>query len=152
MDDTKTKANQGVRNNCVILLKVAYMDTTMRVKALALLTILVLLSTATLSNAGFISICKGSALCQYASPNAISEINTQVQALNDANTYSNGQYIACSGNICAYLQNVSGTKTAAQIKGYLREIVGRGCSKCAILPTEPGNNVATGELTINAVA
>ncbi|KAL3675604.1 hypothetical protein R1sor_025552 [Riccia sorocarpa] len=123
----------------------------MRLKALALLfTVLLLLSGATHSDALGIN-CRGSGFCASGSAHALSEINTQVQALNDGNIYPNGQHIACSGNICAFLQNVSGTKTAAQIKGYVHRLLDHGCTKCGSVPTEPGNNVDFGELTVNAV-
>lgn len=96
--------------------------------------------------------CQGNGNCATCGTHALSDINTRVQGLPDSNTYSNGVHIACSGNCCAFLQNVSGSKTGAQIKGYVQALLEHGCKACGSDPTEPGNNVNTGELTVNWVA
>ncbi|KAL3679133.1 hypothetical protein R1sor_022089 [Riccia sorocarpa] len=127
------------------------MDTTMQQRVLALLlSALLLLNAATRSDALGIN-CRGSSNCAAGRAHALSEINTKVQGLPDANVYPNGQHIACSDNICAFLQNISGTKTAAQIKGYVNQLLAHGCGKCGSVPTEPGNDVGTGQLTVNWV-
>ncbi|KAL3679126.1 hypothetical protein R1sor_022082 [Riccia sorocarpa] len=125
------------------------MDTTMQHRVLALLlSALLVLNAATRSDALGIN-CRGSSNCAAGRAHALSEINTKVQGLPDANVYPNGQHIACSDNICAFLQNISGTKTAAQIKGYVNQLLAHGCGKCGSVPTEPGNDVGTGQLTVN---
>ena len=96
--------------------------------------------------------CRGSGLCSSCRAHALSEINTQIQALNDNNQYPNGQHIACSGSCCAFLQNISGTKSGRDVKGYIQQLLAHGCTKCGSQPTEPGNNVNTGELTVNYVS
>lgn len=95
--------------------------------------------------------CRGSALCGTCREHTLSEINTKVQGLSDGATFGNGQHIACVGHCCAFLQNISGTKTGAQVKGYVQQLLAHGCGKCGSQPTEPGNNVNTGELTVNYV-
>lgn len=94
--------------------------------------------------------CRGSSNCSGS--HVLSEINTKVQALPDSNTYANGVHIACVGNICAFLQNVSGTKTGAQVKQYVQNLLNHGCNTCGSDPTEDGNNVDNGELTVNYVS
>ncbi|KAL3679138.1 hypothetical protein R1sor_022094 [Riccia sorocarpa] len=125
------------------------MDTTMQHRVLALLlSALLLLNAATRSDALGIN-CRGSSNCASVHAPALSEINRKVQDLPNNNVYPNGQHIACSDNICAFLQNISGTKTGAQIKGYVDQLLAHGCSKCGNVPTEPGNDVSTGQLTVN---
>lgn len=96
--------------------------------------------------------CRGSSSCGTCRAHALSEIFTQVEGIDDGATFGDGTHIACSGNCCAFLQNVSGTKTGAQLKGYMRQLVDHGCDKCGSVPTEPGNNVDNGELTVNFVS
>ncbi|CAM6093128.1 unnamed protein product [Calypogeia fissa] len=120
-------------------------------KALALLFAVLLLGAAGSTSALGIN-CRGSGICASKSSHTMSEINTAVQALNDGNIYSNGQHIVCVSSICAFLQNVSGTKTGAQIKGYVQALLQHGCNVCGSDPTEPGNDVNQGELTVNYVA
>ncbi|KAI1392624.1 killer toxin, Kp4/SMK-like protein, core [Hypoxylon trugodes] len=96
--------------------------------------------------------CQGSALCSTCPAHTLSEINTSIQGLSDTQTFPNGAHIACSGHCCAFLQNVQGTKTGAQIKGFVGDLLAHGCGKCGSDPTEPGNNVNTGELTVNYVS
>ncbi|KAI1076595.1 killer toxin, Kp4/SMK-like protein, core [Whalleya microplaca] len=96
--------------------------------------------------------CRGSGNCSTACiRHALSEINTGVQYLPDGNNYPNGQHIACTGNCCAYLQNIAGTKTGRQVKTYVQSLLAHGCDRCGSVPTEDGNNVNTGELTVNWV-
>ncbi|ROW03860.1 hypothetical protein VPNG_07270 [Cytospora leucostoma] len=94
--------------------------------------------------------CRGSSLCS--GDHVLSELNTKVQALPDSNTYGNGVHIACVGHICAFLQNISGTKTGAEVKQYVQNLLNHGCKTCGSDPTEPGNNVDNGELTVNYVS
>ncbi|KAK7739707.1 hypothetical protein SLS53_005676 [Cytospora paraplurivora] len=93
--------------------------------------------------------CRGSGLCSGS--HVLSELNTKVQALPDSNTYANGVHIACVGHICAFLQNISGTKTGAEVKQYVQNLLNHGCTTCGSDPTEPGNNVNDGELIVNYV-
>ncbi|KAL2628949.1 hypothetical protein R1flu_013635 [Riccia fluitans] len=126
---------------------------TMEHKAVALLLCVLLLSAAGNTSALGIN-CRGSSNCAFQSSHTLSEINTKVQAIPDGNIFSNGVHITCVGNICAFLQNVAspGTKTAAQIKGYVTNLLNHGCNVCGSDPTEPGNNVNNGQLTVNYVS
>jgi len=127
---------------------------TMERKAVALLLCVVLLLSAAGNTSALGINCRGSSNCGFQSSHTLSEINTQVQAIPDGNIFSNGVHIACVGGICAFLQNVAspGTKTAAQIKGFVTDLLNHGCTVCGSDPTEPGNNVDNGELTVNFVS
>ncbi|KAI0204136.1 killer toxin, Kp4/SMK-like protein, core [Astrocystis sublimbata] len=96
--------------------------------------------------------CRGSGGCSSCPAHTLSEINTKVQGISNGNVFGNGQHIACSGHCCAFLQNISGTKNGGQIKGYVQQLLSHGCGKCGSVPTEPGNNVNTGQLTVNYVS
>lgn len=67
----------------------------------------------------------------------------------------NPEQLACSqgefGSICAFFQSgVSGNVKLAHEKA--GDLLKHGCKGCGSCPTKPGNNVATGQLTVNFVA
>ena len=70
----------------------------------------------------------------------------------DSDVVVNGQQVACAGNFCAFLQNAPEAKTVAQVKGYVQALLNHGCQVCGSDPTEPGNDVSKGQLTVNYVS
>ncbi len=60
--------------------------------------------------------------------------------------------IACEGNICAFYQNGPGYGNAGYAASKIRELINHGCSACGSAPTEPGNDVSLGQLTLNWVS
>jgi hypothetical protein len=65
-----------------------------------------------------------------------------------------GSFASASGNsgaICALFQNgASGTLSDAL--SFLNQIQSHGCKVCGSVPTNPGNDVSTGELTVNFIS
>jgi hypothetical protein len=63
--------------------------------------------------------------------------------------------VACTsgdaGSICAFFQS-GASGTANDAFHYMQEIIDHGCKLCGSVPTQPGNNVANGQLTVNAVS
>ncbi|OAQ62343.1 killer toxin, Kp4 [Pochonia chlamydosporia 170] len=96
--------------------------------------------------------CRGSGLCPSdgAAGNLIN-LKAIVDNIQDRNRrYSTGQQIACTGSLCAFYQN-GATGTAGQTSGFLQDLLNHGCKKCGSVPTQPGNDVSKGELTVNVV-
>lgn len=63
--------------------------------------------------------------------------------------------MACVGDgtgICAFFQNTNGGGSGALAKQKAQDLINHGCSKCGSCPTQSGNNVADGELTVNWVS
>ncbi|KAK5991826.1 hypothetical protein PT974_05212 [Cladobotryum mycophilum] len=55
--------------------------------------------------------------------------------------------------ICAFYQNIGGRLfNKQQSMDYLNQIKDHGCRVCGSVPTDPGNNVANGQLTVNYVS
>ena len=106
--------------------------------------------------------CRGSDKC-HGEKGRIEPIRNNIYNLsniynvNDDFPISNGEHIACSDSYCAFLQGVTspdgrpGTKTIGQIKTYIDAIWDHGCRGCGSDPTEPGNDVSKGQLTVNFV-
>lgn len=96
--------------------------------------------------------CRGSGLCPSdgAAGNLINlkEIVDRIQPRN--RNYQSGEQIACTGSLCAMYQN-GASNTADATSGYLQALLDHGCKKCGSIPTQPGNNVQMGELTVNVV-
>ena len=106
--------------------------------------------------------CRGSDKC-HGEKGRIGALKDQINNLenvynvNDDFQISNGQHIACSDNYCAFLQAVKApdgrdaTKTLGQVKQYMNDLWNHGCRGCGSDPTEPGNDVSKGMLTVNYV-
>ncbi|KAK3181606.1 hypothetical protein K4F52_007161 [Lecanicillium sp. MT-2017a] len=102
--------------------------------------------------------CRGSGACNLNNA-SLKEVLTQVKQMqasgNGGHQYSTGVQLACAqgqyASICAYYQNgASGNADrAAQL---LQGLIDHGCSQCGSNPTEPGNDVSKGELTVNVVS
>lgn len=58
-----------------------------------------------------------------------------------------GQY----SSICAFYQN-GASGTANDAAGQLQGLIDHKCSQCGSIPTQPGNDVSKGELTVNIVS
>ncbi|KAM0795802.1 killer toxin, kp4 [Usnea florida] len=114
------------------------------------LTALIFAVTGTLTVVHGLGInCRGSLRC--GGSGILDAIHTAITNLPQGNTYSNGQHIACDGNICAFYQNLQGSQTAVQAAGQVQDLINHGCTVCGSDPTNPGNDVSTGELTVNYV-
>ncbi|KAG5759440.1 hypothetical protein H9Q69_006708 [Fusarium xylarioides] len=120
--------------------------------------LLALAATAGLSDALGIN-CRGSGLCS-GNKGALGQLIAQVRAIDPNRTFRNGEHVSCVdinniGNhpaICAFYQNIGDrTFSLAQTQTFLQQIVDHGCKLCGSVPTDPGNNVANGQLTVNAV-
>ncbi|MCJ1454365.1 hypothetical protein MMC28_004718 [Mycoblastus sanguinarius] len=98
--------------------------------------------------------CEGNGNCASQGDNALSQVHDKILALNQGQSFSNGQHIACAGNTgnaCAFFQNIAGTQTAGQAAGYVANLLNHGCKACGSDPTD-GSNVGNGELTVNWVS
>ncbi|RFU79331.1 killer toxin, kp4 [Trichoderma arundinaceum] len=77
-------------------------------------------------------------------------------AAGDDGEWTDGQHIACvplfSGNLCAFYQNVGGRYFDKDTTvSLLDDLLSHGCRVCGSIPTDAGNNVNNGELTVNYV-
>ncbi|OAA52154.1 Killer toxin, Kp4 [Cordyceps fumosorosea ARSEF 2679] len=96
--------------------------------------------------------CRGSGLCPSdgAAGNLIN-LKAIVDGISDRNRhYNTGQQIACTGSLCTYFQN-GASGTASDASELLQQLRDHGCKKCGSAPTQPGNDVSKGELTVNVV-
>ncbi|RGP81842.1 killer kp4 [Fusarium longipes] len=103
--------------------------------------------------------CRGSGLC-VGNKGAFSQLVAQVRAIDPNKTFRNGEHITCVdinniGNhpaICAFYQNIGDRVfSVSQTQTYLQQILDHGCKLCGSVPTDAGNNVANGQLTVNVV-
>ncbi|KAL6695665.1 killer toxin Kp4/SMK [Trichoderma pleuroticola] len=105
--------------------------------------------------------CRGSSSCGVGgianSPKGtLSNVFDAVNSGPEGN-WGNGQQIACvglaTGRLCAFYQNVGNRVfSKGQTLNYLNQLLGHGCRVCGSVPTDSGNNVDNGELTVNFVA
>ncbi|KAL4722230.1 hypothetical protein ACLX1H_011009 [Fusarium chlamydosporum] len=92
--------------------------------------------------------CRGSALCSGGAGNLIN-LKAIVDGIQPRDRhYSTGQQIACTGDTCAFFQS-GATGTAEEVSSDLQALLDHGCKKCGSVPTQPGNNVDDGQLTVN---
>ncbi|KAK3990722.1 killer toxin [Cladorrhinum sp. PSN332] len=117
---------------------------------------LALFLTAALSMGGAVDAlginCRGSGNCGT-SADAASKLVNILQTLNPNKNFLNRQQIACSGSICAFLQNTGGA-SGSKIKELAHYITGHNCKVCGSVPyyyPQGNNNVADGQLTFNWV-
>lgn len=57
-----------------------------------------------------------------------------------------------AGANCAFFQNTGITNSAALAKEKIQDLNKHGCGGCGSCPTQAGNDVSTGELTVNFVS
>ncbi|KAF9779696.1 hypothetical protein IL306_001292 [Fusarium sp. DS 682] len=105
--------------------------------------------------------CRGSSTCGVGGighlPNANLKDVRDAVAAGDEGNFANGEHVACvpfaTGSLCAFYQNIgSRTFTKEQTVSFLDSLRDHGCTKCGSIPTDAGNNVDNGELTVNFVA
>ncbi|KAI6762435.1 hypothetical protein HG530_008415 [Fusarium avenaceum] len=105
--------------------------------------------------------CRGSSTCGVGGighlPNAdLKDVRDAVAAGEEGN-WANGEHVACVpfvfGSLCAFYQGIGGrTFTKEQTVTFLDQLQDHGCNKCGSIPTDPGNNVDNGQLTVNYVS
>lgn len=59
--------------------------------------------------------------------------------------------MSSQGNFCAFYQN-GASGTAQDAYDQLQGLLDHGCTVCGSIPTNDGNNVDDGELTVNYVS
>ena len=79
----------------------------------------------------------GSSFCGMAYGNVITEINNQIDKLPDGNIYEQGQNLASSGHIKAFLEEGQRTRTGREIKSYMQDLINFGCRKCGSTASGP---------------
>ncbi|KAM0266214.1 hypothetical protein ACHAPA_007216 [Fusarium lateritium] len=101
--------------------------------------------------------CRGSGWCDInsASLNNLLTKAKQLQARGLGDHYwGEGVQIACSGgqwgSICAFFQSGASGNTDRAVQ-LIQGILDHGCTQCGSIPTQDGNNVANGQLTVNYV-
>ncbi|KAL7809321.1 killer toxin Kp4/SMK [Trichoderma aethiopicum] len=105
--------------------------------------------------------CRGSSTCGVGGvanlpAGHIDDLKDAIAGQGDG-VWGNGQQIGCvphvTGRLCAFYQNVGDrTFTTQQTLTYLDWLMDHGCTVCGSVPTDDGNNVDNGELTVNYVA
>ncbi|KHO00715.1 Killer toxin, Kp4/SMK-like, core [Metarhizium album ARSEF 1941] len=105
--------------------------------------------------------CRGSSTCGVGgighSPAGTLEQVRNAVAGGPNGSWGNGQQIACvphvTGRLCAFYQNIGNRMFSKQQSvAYLDQLMAHGCRVCGSIPTDPGNNVGNGELTVNFVS
>ncbi|KAJ5633222.1 kp4 domain-containing protein [Penicillium lividum] len=96
--------------------------------------------------------CGGSGLCH--TDNAAGNLRNLHEIINNIEPryrhYKTGEQIACTGSLCAfYAHGASGT--ADEASSYVQALLNYHCLKCGAVPTNPGNDVTKGSLTVNIV-
>ncbi|KAJ7258849.1 Kp4-domain-containing protein [Mycena rebaudengoi] len=97
--------------------------------------------------------CKGSSSCVLHGSKEASVLAGYVGKLADDVWINDGQHIACTVDICAFLQNTAGTQGSI-VKKLAPYIPDHGCKVCGSVPyyfPQGNNDVADGELTFNYV-
>ncbi|OAQ83864.1 Killer toxin, Kp4/SMK-like, core [Purpureocillium lilacinum] len=102
--------------------------------------------------------CRGSGGCTF-NDAKLSDVLTQVKQIqaqgNGGHHYAQGVQLACAqgqySSICAFYQN-GASGTADRAAELLQGLIDHGCSECGSNPTQPGNDVSKGELTVNIVS
>lgn len=101
--------------------------------------------------------CRGSGGCNF-NDAKLSDVLTQVKQIqaqgNGGRHYNTGVQLACASgqyaSICAFYQN-GASGDANRAAELLQGLVDHGCSQCGSNPTNPGNDVSKGELTVKYV-
>lgn len=95
--------------------------------------------------------CQGSIKCNGQPSDTAKLLVEYISEIDSGRYYSEGQHIACRGNICAFLQGVPGPTPGEDIKNVAPLIVQHGCTVCGSVPTGPNNDDRYGQLTFNYV-
>ncbi|KAJ4363876.1 hypothetical protein N0V95_000946, partial [Ascochyta clinopodiicola] len=114
--------------------------------------------------------CRGSSACGIICRAEIETLKGYVDKIGDNDEYSNGDQVACQMcphcgtpeqtpdcpfpidmGICVFPQNMKKDEKVkgSVIKEKVNRIIQHGCKKCGSCPIQPGNDVKTGEVTIN---
>ncbi|PTB53232.1 hypothetical protein M431DRAFT_88951 [Trichoderma harzianum CBS 226.95] len=105
--------------------------------------------------------CRGSSSCGVGgiagSPHGTLEDVRNAVASGPDGSWGNGQQVACvglaTGRLCAFYQNIGNRQfSKSQTVTFLDQLMDHGCRVCGSIPTDSGNNVDNGELTVNFVA
>ncbi|KAM0437863.1 hypothetical protein ACHAPT_002228 [Fusarium lateritium] len=97
--------------------------------------------------------CEGSALCadQKGFLVKISDLITDnINGVDPNYHFSNGEQIACSGKLCAFLQKTSNGASGQEVRDAIVKLRNHGCDGCGSVPFID-NDVDKGELTVNYV-
>ncbi|SPJ72614.1 related to KP4 killer toxin [Fusarium torulosum] len=95
--------------------------------------------------------CRGSGFCPGGAGNLIN-LKAIVDNIQPRDRhYETGQQVACTGDTCAFYQS-GATGTADDVSWALQALLDHGCKKCGSVPTQDGNNVDDGQLTVNFVS
>ncbi|OAA38378.1 Killer toxin, Kp4/SMK-like, core [Metarhizium rileyi] len=102
--------------------------------------------------------CRGSGACNL-NDAKLGDVLTQVKQIqaqgNGGHHYSTGVQIACAqgqySSVCAFYQN-GASGNANDAARQLQGLIDHKCSQCGSIPTQPGNDVSKGELTVNIVS
>lgn len=105
--------------------------------------------------------CQGSSTCGVGGiggtdRGTIDDLRNSI-AGGDDGQWGDGQHVGCishaTGRLCAFYQNVgSRLFNKDQTLTYLQWLLDHGCEVCGSVPTDDGNDVNNGELTVNFVA
>ncbi|CEJ80551.1 hypothetical protein VHEMI00727 [[Torrubiella] hemipterigena] len=120
-------------------------------------SLLSIAALATTAAAGGIN-CNGSGYCKINPGASLQMVHDQVGNLIAAGGgdrhFNGGENIACShgsmGSVCAFYQN-GASGSAKDAYKQLQDLMNHGCKLCGSIPTQPGNDVSKGELTVNYV-
>ncbi|KAK0517286.1 hypothetical protein JMJ35_000441 [Cladonia borealis] len=97
--------------------------------------------------------CRGSALCTIGilggSLTGVIELVGNISATDE---FAPGEHIACQGHLCAFTQKYGDSFSAGDALPLLQGLAAHGCNYCGSNPILPGNDVSTGEVTVNYVA
>ncbi|EEB89054.1 hypothetical protein MPER_12899 [Moniliophthora perniciosa FA553] len=96
--------------------------------------------------------CRGSGLCGSAGATLFQLTTLINNGLSDNAQFVDQQQIACLAHLCAFFQDTRTTNNGATVKTLLQGLLNHGCTKCGSIPTLPGNDVSTGQLTVNYVS
>ncbi|CAK7270434.1 hypothetical protein SEPCBS119000_004087 [Sporothrix epigloea] len=101
--------------------------------------------------------CRGSGMCLVGAQmtDVQSQIGDMIASGNGDRWFNTGDQIACAkgqefDSTCAFFQK-GASGTAQQAFDHIQNLLDHGCGTCGSDPTEDGNDVSTGELTVNAV-
>ncbi|KAI8940411.1 hypothetical protein NX059_004101 [Plenodomus lindquistii] len=110
--------------------------------------------------------CRGSRMCDTCKSNS-KDVLKLINTIPDDAEYGNGEKIACAPcsywefvrldtdpGLCVFANNMK--KKDEKVKGkrvkeMVAKLVSRGCKNCGSNPVHPGNNIGTGQVTMNFV-
>ncbi|KAK5990861.1 KP4 killer toxin [Cladobotryum mycophilum] len=101
--------------------------------------------------------CRGSFMCNASEGISLQTVHDQIGVLvaNNADRHFNtGEQIACShgsqGSICAFFQS-GASGSARDAYNFAQQLLDHKCGACGSVPTQGGNDVSKGQLTVNYV-